>query len=69
MLGHATSRKITEVGLALCVIGAAVLAVTAVAGRRMHGRAGGGVLLACGFLLLLAAVHFGVSPFRGDGKP
>ena len=69
MLGHATSRKITEVGLLLCLIGAVVLAVTAATRRRMQGRVTGGVLLAFGLLLLLVAVHFGVSPFRGAGKP
>jgi hypothetical protein len=70
MLGHATSRKITEVALLLCLIGAAVLAVTAMTRRSMHGRVSGGVLLAFGLLLLLVAVHFGASPFRGGGgKP
>jgi drug/metabolite transporter (DMT)-like permease len=68
VLRHSGSRQFTEIGLLLCMIGAVVLAATAVTGRRMDGRVVGGVFLVLGFLLLLVAVHYGVNPYRGGGK-
>jgi hypothetical protein len=68
LLRHSESRRVTEIGLLLCLIGAVALAVTAITGQRMHGRLIGGLLLALGFLLLIVAVRYGVNPFRGGGK-
>jgi hypothetical protein len=67
VLAHSASRRLTEAGLVLCLVGAVVLAVTAMRGSRMYGRVAGGALLAFGLMLLLVAVHFGVSPFRNSG--
>jgi hypothetical protein len=68
VLRHSASRQLTELGLLLCMIGAVVLAVTALTRHRADGRVTGGLLLALGVLFLLVAVHYGVNPFRGGGR-
>jgi hypothetical protein len=65
-LSHGASRKITEVGLALGVLGALGLAVGHFRGSRAPAAALiGALLLAAGLALVVIVVHWGVSPYFG----
>jgi hypothetical protein len=66
-LSHGASRKITEIGLALGVLGALGLAVGHLRGTRAPAAAVvGALLLAASLALVLIVVHWGVSPYFGD---
>jgi hypothetical protein len=58
---YAATRRITEIGLLVAVIGG--LAVALGSGRRTWIGLGG-VLIAVGLAAALVALHFGVSPYR-----
>lgn len=58
------SRRITEVGALVALIGALVLAGAALRPFRAAGLFVGGLVLAIGLALLLVAIHFGVNPYR-----
>lgn len=65
-LSHGASRKITEVGLALGVLGALGLAVGHFRSSRAPAAALiGALLLAAGLALVVIVVHWGVSPYFG----
>jgi hypothetical protein len=65
-LSHGASRKITEIGLALGVLGALGLAVGHLRGSRAPGAAlVGALLLAASLVSVLIVVHWGVSPYFG----
>jgi hypothetical protein len=61
-LSHSASRKLTEVGLAIGILGALGLAV----GRARVPAAAlwGALLLAAGLVIVLIVVHWGVLPYR-----
>jgi hypothetical protein len=59
-LSHSTSRRLTEIGLALGVLGALGLAV-----GHLRGSRAGALLLAAGLALVLIVVHWGVTPYFG----
>jgi hypothetical protein len=72
---HSTSRRVFEIGILLAGIGAGVIGLGALVAlaRRSDGFSArgvaaalllGSVLLVAGFVLMILAVHFGVSPFR-----
>jgi hypothetical protein len=63
-LSAASSRRITEIGALAGVIGALLLAGSAIPFLRHVGLVLGGLLLAVGFALLIVAVHFGVNPYH-----
>jgi multisubunit Na+/H+ antiporter MnhB subunit len=66
-LSHGTSRKLTEIGLALGALGALGLAIGHLRGSRAPGAAlVGALLLAAGLVMVLIVVHWGVSPYFGD---
>ena len=59
-----TSRRLTELALLVGAIGSVGVALGA-AGRLARGaQALGALLVAVAFVLLIVAVHWGVSPFR-----
>lgn len=62
-LTFATSRRITEVGALLGLIGALVLAGSAFPFLRRPGVLVGGLLLAACFVLLIVGIHYGVNPY------
>jgi peptidoglycan/LPS O-acetylase OafA/YrhL len=64
---YSTSRRITEIGLLIALLGAAALAAAIVPAARRRSVPLAGGLLFLGLLLVLIAVHFGVSPFRPPG--
>jgi hypothetical protein len=65
-LSHGASRKMTEIGLALGMLGALGLAVGNLRGSRVPGAAlVGGLLLAAGLALVLIVVHWGITPYFG----
>ena len=59
---YQSSRRITEIGLLVALIGG--LAVAAPARSRFATGALAGLLIAIGLGLVILAVHFGVSPYR-----
>jgi hypothetical protein len=64
-LSHSASRKISEIGLAVGVLGALGLAAGHLRGTRAPTAALIGALaLAAGLVLVIIAVHWGVSPYR-----
>jgi hypothetical protein len=65
-LSHSTSRRLTEIGLAVGVLGALGLAAGHLRGSRAPGAAlAGALLLAAGLALMLIVVHWGVTPYFG----
>jgi hypothetical protein len=58
------SRRIIEVGALAGVIGALLLAGSALPFLKRIGLVLGGLLVAAGFALLIVAIHFGVNPFH-----
>ena len=58
-LSHSASRKLSEIGLALGVLGALGMAVGPFRGSRI-----GALVLAAGLVLVVIATHWGVSPYR-----
>ena len=67
-LSHGASRKITEIGLALGMLGALGLAVGHLRGGSRAPAAApvGALLLAAGLALVLIVVHWGVTPYFGN---
>jgi drug/metabolite transporter (DMT)-like permease len=66
--GFAFSRRVTQVGFLLDGLGAGLLVLAALERRAERGYwlwllLAGGVLLAAGFVLVLVALHWGVSPY------
>lgn len=60
-LHYAATRRITEIGFVIALLGGLVLA----AGRSRRAWVGlGGLLIAVGLGAALIALHFGVSPYR-----
>ncbi len=66
-LTFATSRRITEVGALLGLIGALVLAGGALPLLRRVGVLLGGLILAAAFVLLIVGIHYGVNPYSRPG--
>jgi hypothetical protein len=60
----ASSRRITEIGALLGLIGGLILAGSTMPFLRRSGVALGGLLLAAGFVLIILAVHFGLNPYH-----
>jgi hypothetical protein len=58
---YAATRRITEIGLLIALLGGLVLALGS---RRRTWVALGGLLIAVGLGTALVALHFGVSPYR-----
>jgi hypothetical protein len=58
---YAATRRITEIGLLVAVVGGLVIALGS-SRRTWVGL--GGLLIAVGLAAALVAVHFGVSPYR-----
>jgi hypothetical protein len=66
-LSHGASRKLTEIGLALGVLGALGLAAGHLRGSRFPGATLlGALLLAVGLALVVIVIHWGVSPYFGE---
>jgi hypothetical protein len=61
-LSHSASRKITEIGLLLGILGALAMAIGPFRGSRV-----GAFLLAAGLVLVLIAVHWGLNPYLLKG--
>lgn len=61
MFHYAATRRITEIGLLVAVVGGLVIALGS-SRRTWVGL--GGLLIAVGLAAALVAVHFGVSPYR-----
>jgi hypothetical protein len=63
-LSHSASRKVSELGFAIGILGA--LAIAAGGLPRPRGRIAliGGLALAAGLVLVIVAIHWGVSPYR-----
>ena len=59
-LSHGASRKLTELGLLLGVVGALAMAIGPFRGSRI-----GGLLLAAGLALVVIVVHWGITPYFG----
>jgi len=60
-LHYAATRRITEIGLAVALLGG----LTVAAGSSRRAWVGlGGLLIAVGLAAVLVALHFGVSPYR-----
>jgi hypothetical protein len=59
-----TSRRMTEVGALLGLIGGLALVGGAFPFFRRPGLIVGGLLLVVGFALIIYAIHFGVSPYH-----
>ena len=58
---YAATRRITEIGLLVALLGGLVIAV----GSSRRAWVGlGGLLIAVGLAAALLALHFGVSPYR-----
>jgi hypothetical protein len=58
---YAATRRITEVGLVVAVVGGLVIALGS---SRRTWVALGGLLIAAGLAAALLTLHFGVSPYR-----
>jgi hypothetical protein len=58
---YATTRRITEIGLLVAIVGGLVIALGS-SRRTWVGL--GGLLIAVGLAAALVALHFGVSPYR-----
>ena len=58
---YAATRRITEIGLLVAVVGGVVIALGS-SRRTWVGL--GGLLIAVGLAAALIALHFGVSPYR-----
>jgi hypothetical protein len=60
-LHYAATRRTTEIGLLVAVVGGLVIALGS---SRRTWVALGGLLIAVGLAAALLALHFGVSPYR-----
>jgi hypothetical protein len=58
---YVATRRITEIGLLVAVVGGLVIALGS---SRRTWVALGGLLIAVGLAATLLALHFGVSPYR-----
>ena len=63
-LSASSSRRITEIGALIGLIGGLVLAASFLPFLRRIGLILGGLLLAAGFALLIIAIHYGVNPYH-----
>ena len=59
-----TTRRATELGALLGLLGGLALAGAAFPSFRRWGLIIAGVLLVVGFALIIYALHFGVNPYR-----
>lgn len=57
------SRRLTQAGILLGLIGAVVLVLGTLPFMKRFGLLVGGLLLAAAFLLMGVAVHWGISPY------
>lgn len=64
VLSASNSRRISEIGALLGLIGGLALVVSILPLLRRAGLIVGGLLLAAGFALLILALHFGVNPYH-----
>jgi hypothetical protein len=63
-LSASSSRRITEIGALLGLIGGLLLAGSSMPFLRRSGLVLGGLLVAACFVLLILAIHFGVNPYH-----
>ena len=62
-LSHSTSRKISELGFAIGILGALAVAAGSLPRPRARVALIGGLALAAGLALEVIAIHWGVSPY------
>ena len=64
VLSASNSRRISEIGALLGLLGGLALAVSTLPLLRRLGLIVGGLLLAAAFALLILALHFGLNPYH-----